>query len=302
MFTDQLCNIIQSSLLVIINVISFSSDSLHNSIVYALVYRNSLSSAVHLLNTTSVAFHSCLFDSNIQESNEGTSTLLENCHADQNSVFFLDSRPTAGGISVYTNNEPLKLLISDTRFVNNSARPNEDNTVARTVLSFGHGGGIFVRLVGTSNSQVCVMNSEFTENSAEVNGGAIQLSAADYSSNNSVLIENCVFTKNRCLLDSCTGGAIGIDYFEESHDNLVHVINSSFYDNNAATGGAVALLTSVGTTTSEDEGKPLFFKDCLFEHNLARQDGSVLSLYSVTLTNELGFPVFVENWLVASTI
>lgn len=257
-----------------------------------------MSSAVHLLNTTSAAFLSCSFDSNIQGSNEGTSALLESCHADRNSVFFLDSRPTAGGISVYANNEPLKLLISETRFVNNSARPNEDNTAARTVLSFGHGGGIFIRLVGTSDSQVCIRNSEFTENSAEVNGGAIQLSAADYSSNNSILIENCTFTNNKCLLNFCTGGAIGIDYFEESHDNLVHVMNSSFFDNSAATGGAVALLTSVGTNPNENEGKPLWFKDCLFEHNNAHQDGTVLSLYSVTLTNELGFPVFVENWSV----
>ena len=57
----------------------------------------------------------------------------------------------------------------------------------------------------------------------------MQLSAAQDSLNNEVVIHNSNFTKNNCTLDSCTGGVISIDYFVNSHNNIVHFINSSFY-------------------------------------------------------------------------
>ncbi len=268
-----------------------------NHVVF-LFSRNNPSSAVHLYQSSSVAFRSCLFDSNIQEVID-SNTEYPQCYLEQNEdIFFLDSRPTAGGLSVYSNDYPIQLLIIDTKFVNNSARPNDDKSLARALLAFGHGGGMFLRLVNTSNSLICIENSEFIENSAEANGGAIQLSGAQKSSNNQIKISNCTFSKNRCTLNACTGGAIGIDYFEDSHENQVHLMNSFFNDNSAVAGGVLSLVTSVGTHPSEDDNKPLWFKDCIFQHNMAKEDGSVLSLFSVTLINELGFPVYVDNWYV----
>ena len=255
---------------------------------------------MHLYQTSSIAFHSCLFESNIQPELDSNAQ-YPNCYEGQNErIYFLDSRPTAGALSVYSNGNSIKLLISESKFVNNSARPNQDKSLPRALLSFGHGGSMFIRLVNSSDSQICIQNSEFSSNQAEANGGAIQLSAAQSSSNNKMLIRSCNFTKNRCTLSACSGGVIGIDYFENSHENQVHIFNSSFSDNGAVAGGVMSLLTSVGTRPSEDERKPLWLKDCRFEHNMAKEDGSVLSLYSVTLINELGFPAFVENWYVCS--
>ena len=269
--------------------------------VYFLI-RNNPSSAVHLYQATSVAFRSCLFESNIQEQ-QNLNSQYPNCYQGQNdNIFFLDSRPTAGALSVYSNDYPIQLLITDTQFVNNSARPNNDKSLARALLAFGHGGAMFIRLVNTSNSLICIENSKYIENSAEANGGGIQLSGAQSSSNNQIMIRNCTFSKNRCNLNACTGGAIGIDYFENSHENQVHVVNSSFNDNSAIAGGVLSLVTSVGTRPSEDDSKPLWFKDCLFLHNMAKEDGSVFSLFSVTLISELGFPAFVENWYVLTVL
>ena len=249
-----------------------------------------------MYQASSVAFHSCHFEANIQKELV-PGAQYPNCYGGQNErIFFLDSRPTAGGLSVYSYKNTLKLLISETTFVNNSATPNPDKTLPRALLSFGHGGSMFIRLVNSSESLICIQNSNFSKNVGEANGGAIQLSAAQDSSRNKIMIKNCVFTKNRCTLSSCSGGVIGLDYFENSHENQVHMFNSSFSDNSAVAGGVVSLLTSVGTTPTEDQVKPLWFKDCTFEHNMAREDGSVLSLFSVTLINELGFPAFIDNW------
>ena len=262
--------------------------------------RNNTSSAVYLYQVDAVAFHSCHFDSNIQKELD-PNVSYPACYIGQNDkFFFLDRRPTAGGLSLYANGMSIKLLISRSTFENNFARPNEaaDKTLARALLPFGHGGAMFIRLVESSQTKICIDDSIFYKNSAEANGGAMQLSAAQDSLNNEVVIQNSNFTKNNCVLDSCTGGVIGIDYIENSHNNIVHFINSSFYDNYAVAGGVLSLLTSVGTDPSEDLLKPLLFKDCLFEHNMAKEDGSVLSLFSVTQINELGFPAFIKNWYV----
>ena len=223
-----------------------------------------------------------------------------NCYNNQSDeFFFLDSRPTAGAISVYVYKDPMHLLISETSFVNNSARPNQNSTLPRVLLPFGHGGAMFLRLIKSSGTKVCIENSNFTNNTAEANGGAIQISAATDSSKNVIMFNKCNFTGNQCELDSnCTGGAIGIDYFDKSTSNQIHFFDSHFGENKAAAGGVIALLTSVGTDIDEDLIKPLWFRNCTFEHNVAEEDGSVMSLFSVTLISDLGYPVNIENWFV----
>ena len=272
---------------------------IHTCIHTYTIHRNNPSSAIHLFEVHSVAFRKCVFESNIQEM-LNSSIQYPNCYNNQSDeFFFLDSRPTAGAISVYVYNNPMRLLISETIFGNNSARPNQNSTLPRVLLPFGHGGAMSLRLIKSSGTKVCIENSNFTNNRAEANGGAIQISAATDSSKNVIIFNKCNFTGNQCELhSSCTGGAIGIDYFDKSNLNRIHFFDSHFGENKATAGGAIALLTSVGTDINEDVNKTLWFRNCTFERNIAEEDGSVMSLFSVTLISDLGYPVNIENWFV----
>ena len=263
--------------------------------IFILIYycfRDHSSGAVFLYNADSVAFRNCSFLYNRQTQHDN---FLGHCYPSSN-IYFSDSGPTAGAISVYSRNQTLSLLVSGCHFEGNSPMPNPNTTLQRALLVFGHGGAMFVRLLETVASNVCIEDSTFADNMAEVNGGALQLSAITKSSRNAFMFLRTNFTNNSCTLHSCTGGAIAIDYFQESLFNQMHFDRCLFSDNMAYSGGALALLTTVGTEPDEDEVKPLFFLNCLFRHNLAQKDGSVLSIFSVALINELGFPIFIEGW------
>ena len=246
-----------------------------------------------------MVFRNCTFEDNIQGlPTEKFMKFFPKCYPGQNEqIFFLDSRPAAGALSAYSNIVSLHLLVTDCTFKDNMARPNEDNTLPRALLSFGHGGAMMLRLVSTSNSLICIKDSEFINNTAEANGGAIQLSMVNNAVYNTAVIRNCQFFENKCTLDTCTGGVIGIDFFQNEAFNEVHVIDSKFTNNWADAGGVVSLVTSTSIHQDEDDlAKPMLFKNCSFEGNMARGDGTVVSLFSATLVVEVGFPVYFEDW------
>ena len=157
---------------------------------------------------------------------------------------------------------------------------------------------MLVRLINTTDSNVCIDKSTFVDNSAEVNGGALHLSAVNGSSYNTFTFHKTNFSNNNCTVDSgtSTGGAISINYFRNSVLNQIHFHSCQFENNTAYSGGALALLTNVGTEPDEDSIKPLYFFDCLFHHNRATKDGSALSVFSVALINESVLPIFFEGW------
>ena len=198
---------------------------------------------------------------------------------------------------MYARYDSLNLLISKCTFENNAARPNINSGLPRALLPYGHGGAIILRFITTNHSLVCIQDSSFLNNTAEANGGAIQLSIANDATYNNVIFRNCQFDRNTCTLDTCTGGVVGIDLFQGSVFNQVHFLNSNFTENMADAGGVLSLLTrSEAHPELDQERNPLLFQNCLFERNQAKQDGTVLSIFSVSLVNELGFSVFFENW------
>jgi predicted outer membrane repeat protein len=276
------------------SVSSFIHVERSNSVIFdRCTFRNNPRGAFHLYETHSIAFRTCTFVDNVQV------PLSDLPHCNQinsNDIFFLDSRATAGAISVYSYKHSLKLLIADSTFIRNSALDDDDDAgLPRALLTFGHGGAIFIRFVESSDSIVCITNSLFVNNTAQTNGGAIQLSAANSSTNNVIHVYDTQFIGNNCTIDTCTGGAIGIDYFKHSNLNFLTFINCSFRDNLASAGGAIALLTSVPTTLEDKERRAIWFNNCTFDHNIARHDGSALSFLSTTSINSLRFPVYIDQ-------
>ena len=199
-------------------------------------------------------------------------------------------------MSVYSFQHDIKLLVSDCTFTNNAALNNINSSFPRSLFSYGHGGAMFIRFVNSSNSQVCIENTFFNNNTAQANGGALQLSTANNSVGNEIMILNSTFSGNNCTLKTCFGGAIGVEYVLDSSFKILHIFNSSFIENQANAGGALGLLTSVGSTYEDEALKSLWFRNCLFDHNMARQDGSALSLFSITSISKRNFPIFIDNW------
>lgn len=256
-------------------------------------------SAVHLQQVDSVAFRECNFIENIHLDD---ASIFDNhtsqCYLQQTlSNSFFNTGPTAGAISLYADNQPFKLLVSSSTFNRNLASDDHTNITnfANSLLQHGHGGAMYVRLVSTSNAEICIENSNFTANSAQVNGGAFQFSAAEGSSENEITIINSNFIDNNCTSDSCTGGAISIDYLQDSVSNSFIIIDSLFMDNRAGAGGALVLLASV-TSVSHEFSEHLVFRGCKFIHNFAQQDGSALSIFSVTPISSFPLPLTIQDW------
>ena len=257
-------------------------------------------SAVHLQQVDSVAFRECNFIDNIHVDTTLTfDNHTSHCYLQQtlSNSFFFNTGPTAGAISLYADNQPFKLLVSGSTFNGNSASGDhsDDLDVPNTLLQHGHGGAMYIRLVDTSNAEICIENSNFTANSAEVNGGAFQFSAAERSNENKITIIKSNFIDNNCTSDSCTGGAISIDYFQDSVSNSFIIIDSLFMDNRAGAGGAVVLLTSVNSV-SHEFSEHLVIRGCRFIHNFAIQDGSALSIFSVTPISSFPLPLAIQDW------
>lgn len=264
-----------------------------------MFFRNNPTSAVHLQQVDSVAIRECTFMNNIHRDVSTNNDLVSLCYFQQrlSESFFFNTGPTAGAVSVYADDRSFKLLISSSIFDHNSASDNHNNTdLPKALLQHGHGGALFIRLVNTSNAEVCIENSNFTSNTAQVNGGAIQLSTAQYSNENAFNIIGCNFIANNCTLDSCIGGAIGVDLLQDSVSNSFVIIRSLFQDNRADAGGGVVLLTSVTSSSREFGNQLIIFRDCDFLHNLAKQDGSALSIFSVTPISSLPLPITIQDW------
>ncbi|MDO5859526.1 Ig-like domain repeat protein, partial [Methanobrevibacter sp.] len=122
----------------------------------------------------------------------------------------------------------------------------------------GHGSsGGAIRF--SSYENVEIYNSNFTNNSASVSGGAIYIYSAGSISLNSKIV-NSTFTNNV----AATGGAIS------ASGTLTSVVSSNFYYNNATNNGG-SLFLDVGA----------YVDRCLFEHGHAANDGGAIYLNSV---------------------
>ena len=213
-------------------------------------------------------------------------------------VFFIDNRTSAGGITFFMENQTTSLVVSKSRFYNNSARPDSTDVLQRDSKVYGHGGAITARLVDSSNSSICIENSLFEHNTAQANGGAIAASMARLSNNSHFLVNNSLFSRNYIPSDNNgTGGAVGFDIFNQASFNQVTFTRCNFTNNEAYSGGAISLATSASAVSNfEGQSNQLVLTDCRFERNRSAYDGSAVSVSSLSHVNQVGIPVDVTNW------
>lgn len=216
-----------------------------------------------------------------------------------NASLFLDNRTTSGGISLYMEGAPTNLLIENCTFVNNTARNDSDVVLVRRSERNGHGGALNVRLFDSSDSTVCIRRCLFQRNSAEAHAGALAIAIAGSAQQNHFVVSDTVFEENRCLINMCTGGAVGISFLPTSKFNTLLFLNSNFTRNEAESSGAMVLSTSVDAEMNgEGLSDILRLENCWFVRNRAFFEGTALGVFSITHTNEIGIPVDITDWSV----
>ena len=259
-------------------------------------HRDNISPPVLVYNSPSVVFNNVSFTNNHPQ-RLSDEIVHDICYfSGGQEVFFIDNRTTSGAISFYINDLPANLLISNSTFVNNSARPDNDVSIARYSSGYGHGGAVNIRLLNSSYSRVCLTDSRFTQNYADAHAGALAIALAGSSVANQFYIVSSEFDGNHCKIDKCTGGAVGIDFFSNTRINMIVFSDVDFVRNKANSSGAIALSTFVSARYEDGVSDVLRLSECRFYENQAFFEGTALGAFSLTNANQIGLPIQVYNW------
>lgn len=267
-----------------------------NIILENNVYQHGTTTAVIVYLTSPIYVVNSVFINNVVHTISN-----EKCLSRSNGVFYRDNATSTGGISVFSKNRTQGILISNSQFDSNFARNNtEDSSIPSQLKQFGHGGGLSLRLVNSSSGFVCIINSSFIKNTAEVGGGAISFIIADNSSYNTITFLNVTFNKNVCFIDKCIGGGLQVDLFAPAKHNRI-ILSKCNFSNNIATlgsGGAVSIASSdKGFSEDGSDAYDLVTIDyCIFKGNVAKFEGTAVGLFSLGRVNQAGFRISMKDW------
>ena len=266
-----------------------------NIILENNVYQNNTAPAVIAYLSSPLYILNSYFKNNIVGN---VSNML--CLTSPEGLFYRDNVTSTGGISIFGENHTQGVLVFDCHFENNFGRGNyENNSVPSQLKRFGHGGALSVRLVNSNDGFVCVVDSSFNNNTAEVEGGAITFTIAE-SDNNSITLSNVTFHKNYCFVDKCTGGAVNFDLFAPAKQNRINFFECDFSNNSAflGSGGAISIASSdKGFSESGSDAYALVTIDsCNFKHNIAKFEGTAVGLFFLGRVNQAGFRILLKDW------
>ena len=249
-------------------------------------------SAVYIINSTGIDFSETSFDRSI-----GKGLSLHDVDGEvkvENTTFRENMVPVNelfGGGSIYiefthcspgysrcdpatnTHNKHSQYLIKNCSFEGNRATNtefiNQSHIVQFSIFdgkNAGQGGGLHIIIKGMSfNNSIVVENCIFQNNSA-VFGGGIDTLFLDSASYNTFHVKDSIFSNNYAPLRG--GGALQLGFYGLMNvtDNRIIVKNSSFVNNFAGWGAAVAFFSSL---FHEDLRNSLTFSGCVFEGNSA---------------------------------
>lgn len=207
------------------------------------------------------------------------------------------SMTTSGGLTYFSRNESVEIIIDECVFINNSAEADgSENDRPVLLKADGHGGGILIRLAQVNEARIQVTNSVFESNQAGVDGAGIYFSLSENFSSSIIYLYNNTFKHNVAV--ESTGGAISWNSFSLSFNNSLVLENCRFINNSGNAGGAVSLsLYNSSTSNAQLQDKAEFIK-CDFVENKAMDEGTALGLFSLVGVEEFGFPVDFVNWYV----
>ena len=231
----------------------------------------------------------CLFEGNINNATTNEH-LINKSFIDLNELNVYYN--PGGALSVYSSNA-INLVIENCTFSNNKASDRAIDDRRPPLLQLdGHGGAVFIRLIGTNGSSVFIRNTTFERNIARIQGGAIYVSMSHEAASNSFVVEDCTFTNNSA--ETRAGGALAVVLFNATLNNTFMICGSTFRGNSAVGGGAVAVIQyDIHSTEYRDM---VVFENCLFKFNTAEREGSAVELFSLVHNDQEPFPANFSNW------
>ena len=217
-----------------------------------------------------VRFINCVFESNKVRNSHypgGGGLYIEftnctpgyfgNCHRDKFSASYtIDS-------CSFTNNNASLLSVNKTSYIRSTSY----------FQGMGKGGGMAVYINGNSSHySIRILNCTFLNNSA-VFGGGLFVQYRDSPSDNSVVIENSNFTRNKCYIygggGACGGFIIGLANSMVTTNNTINFTNCVFERNSAkGNGGGLSLFSSKGMNSNVVTNK-IHLVNCIWRNNSA---------------------------------
>ena len=206
-----------------------------------------------------------------------------------------DSITLAGGFTYFSRNTSVNIEIETCTFANNSAGPNDVNNTRPVLLKAnGHGGGVLIRLAQVKEANIVISNSIFSDNEAEVDGGAIYFSLSEEFSSSQITLRNNDFINNRVSVSA--GGAVSLNLFRDTFNNSFEMQDCVFSNNSANAGGAFGIaLYDTGLDSIQYPDSALLER-CNFVGNQASNEGTAVGLFALVHVDEVGFPVTFIDW------
>ncbi len=160
---------------------------------------------------------------------------------------------------------------------------NNSTSIIGTTYDEGLGGGLRIANINSSNINISITHSEFTENVANW-GGGLQLWNKGHSTNNNLTIEHCTFQYNTATMG---GGGCDIVFWKDQ--NGISPVNNRvkftkcLWNNNRGSklGGGMSLFTSFTELRQQKEcvvRNIVIINKCNFTNNAAQSGVAVATL------------------------
>ncbi|XP_019851702.1 PREDICTED: uncharacterized protein LOC109581757 [Amphimedon queenslandica] len=268
-------------------------------------------SNVFIYNSTNILFQNCIFRGNTGSSlqlrfvdsltlintsfigNMNNATPISN-----NNETSIDDLyniiQTSGGLTYIAGAHRISVIISNCSFISNRASSNLPNDTRPVLLKQnGHGGGMLIRLSGTTGGSFVIENSFFINNSAQVDGGAVYVSYSDKTENTSINILNSSFIGNSII--EAAGGAISLNSFNFTFGNKIRISHCIFERNHGSAGGGVSMALYDSNLNTIERPDSIHFTDSVFNNNSAYNEGTAVGLFSLVHVDQVGFLVHFNN-------
>ncbi|WP_133241952.1 Ig-like domain-containing protein, partial [Methanobrevibacter thaueri] len=218
---------------------------------------------------SNITVDDCDFIENYAGINGGALDWYEGAHDStlSNSYFFNNTAERSGGAVYWFGHDG---TIANSTFENNRALGNVNATDSYgRITPGGHGGAIM-----WTGANGTVLNSTFRLNNASRNGGAIYMQGSTEGDCDNILVDGSEFVENYAGIN---GGAV--DWYEGSHDSTLS--NSYFFNNTAKrSGGAVYWYGHRGTirnsTFTDNQALGLVNASSPYGYNTTGGDGGAV--------------------------
>jgi hypothetical protein len=157
---------------------------------------------------------------------------------------------------------------------------------------------VYIWLKGIKNSRVVFRGTIFDSNSAQIDGGAVQVAMSIGTRNTSIIFDNCSFFNN--VANETSGGALSVvlNNINATSSTKISIHDSVFENNSAVGGGAIGIVVYNTRPDGIQTFPNVSVQSSCFRNNHAVAEGSAIGMFSLlsSLSKGLVNGIQIENW------